>query len=50
MTVAELISILQNMPQDYEVAVDRGGAYDDAKSVERNDALKCVFVSSSEDE
>ena len=46
MTVSELITILSGMPQDYDIEVDRGGAYDSAKSVEVNDALKAVFISS----
>jgi hypothetical protein len=45
-TVAELIVILKTMPEDYEVMVDRGAAYDSAKSVDRNDTLKYVFISS----
>ena len=46
MTVKEIIALLQALPPDYEIAVDRGGAYESAQSIERNDALHCVFICS----
>lgn len=49
MTVELLIALLKVLPQQYEVCVDRGGAYDEAKSVEQNDELEAVFISSEED-
>ena len=35
MTVKEIIALLQALPPDYEIAVDRGGAYESAQSIER---------------